>query len=269
MAWCSQDQCQGWRPDLLVNRRRAGYRLGREWYCSRPCWEQATRERLTGKPVESWPSRGLRIGDLLLSQHAVTAAALRLALAEQAITHLPLGRQLEAMGLVSSGDVLRALSTQAGVGYLASIDTTQVVEVSRPVSSAILRELGLIPLEIDPEGQRLTVASCAPVPWLALRAIDEVTGWTFEPLLVSDDDWRTLTTRTAQRDQVQAIPVGSLEEAVTQTADLAADRHSRDINVARIDPYILVRLEGRDRDENTLFHLENSMQEEPCQAVST
>lgn len=268
MARCSHDDCDGWRPDLLVTRGRAGYRLDGEWYCSRACLEQATRELLDTRSPSSWPTRGPKIGALLVSQRAVTTAALGLALREQAMTHLPLGRQLEEMGLVSSADVLRALSAQAGIGYLATIDKTQLHPVSRPLSAATLRELDLIPIDANPDDRRLRVACVAPVPWPALHAIHAVTGWTAEPLLVSDQNWEALTSTAAPPDQPQAIPVENLEDAVTLTADLARDRQTRDMTIARVDPYILVHVEGRHRDEDVLFHM-TSKQEELCLAAST
>lgn len=253
---------------MLAKRGRAGYRLDGEWYCSRCCLEQATRERLDVRAPDAWPTRGPRIGALLVSQRAVSTASLNLALREQAMTHLPLGRQLEEMGLVSSGDVLRALSAQAGVGYLTTIDRVQLHPVSEPLSPATLRELDLIPIEADAEERRLKVACVAPVPWPALHAIYEVTGWTAEPLLVSDDNWQALTANTAHKGQAQAIPVENVEDAIALTADLAGDRDTRDMSVARIDPFILVRVEGRHRDDDVLFHMTTAKQEDTCLAAS-
>lgn len=268
MARCSHDECDGWRPDVLVNRGRAGYRLDGEWYCSRQCLVQATRERLDAGSPSAWPTRGPKLGALLVSQRAVTSAALNLALREQAMTHLPLGRQLEEMGLVSAGDVLRALSTQAGVGYLTTIDPAQLQPVSGPLSAATLLELDLVPIEARHDERRLRVACVAPVPWPALHAIYEVTGWTAEPLLVSDQNWATLTEALAADDQAQAIPVENVEDAVALTADLARNRDTRDLSIARVDPYILVHVEGRHRDEDVLFHM-TPKQEELCLAAST
>ena len=268
MARCNYPECGGWRPDVLVNRGRAGYRLDGEWYCSRPCLEQATRELLDVRSPSAWPTRGPKIGALLVSQRAVTTAALNSALREQAMTHLPLGRQLEKMGLVSSGDVLRALSAQAGVGYLTTVDVSQVQLVSQPLSASTLRELDLLPIEANRADRRLRVACVAPVPWPALHAIYEVTGWTVEPLLVSDKHWEALTSTLTQADSSQAIEVKNVDDAVALTADLARNRETRDLSIARVDPYILVHVEGRHQDEDVLLHM-TSKQEDLCLAAST
>ena len=268
MARCSHDECDRWRPDMLVKRGRAGYRLDGEWYCCRQCLEQATRERLDVRSAEVWPTRGPRLGALLVSQRAVTAASLRSALRKQAVTRLPLGRQLEEMGLVSPGDVLRALSAQAGVGYLPTIDPDQLPAVSRPLSPATLWELDLVPIEAQPEDRRLTVACAAPVPWPALHAIYQVTGWTAVPLLVSDTNWHMLSDRMSRENQNQTIPVDSVENAVALTADIACDRDTRDMSVARVDPYILVHVEGRRRDDDVLFQMTTPSEEGTCLAAS-
>ena len=96
-----------------------------------------------------WPTTGPRIGSLLVHQQALSAASLRLALRSQQVTHLPLGRQLEQMGLVSEAVVLRALSRQAGVSYR--------VTVSGHATAKESGELGdVIALVNELSGRRLT-----------------------------------------------------------------------------------------------------------------
>ena len=191
MARCSRDECQRWRPDALVRRGRSGCQLDGEWYCSPACLQTAASEHLSEtQSSRRWPTTGPRIGSLLVHQQALTAASLRLALRSQLVTRLPLGRQLEQMGLVSEAVVLRALSRQAGVSYLASLDISKVRQISEPLSSATLTELGLVAINVNAADQRLKVACIAPVPWPVLRAIHRVTGWTAEPLLVADTEWQ-------------------------------------------------------------------------------
>ncbi len=270
MARCSRDECQRWRPDLLVRRRRAGCQFEGHWYCSTECLEHAASERLyeTSHRGE-WPAVGPRIGSLLVHQRALTKASLQLALRDQAVTRLPLGQQLEHMGLVTPAEVLRALSQQAGVSYLATIDVSRIRHVSEPLSSATLRELGLIALNADPDNTVLRVACKAPVPWPSLRAITSVTGWSTEPLLIADRDWDEVTQSLAEREQAQAIPVSGVDAAAAATAQLAEATHAREMSMARFDPYILVRVESRDHHEDLLLHMEGSSKEATCLVAST
>ena len=195
-----------------------------------------------------------------------------LALRSQQVTHLPLGRQLEQMGLVSEAVVLRALSRQAGVSYLATIDVSQVRQISEPLSSATLTELGLVAVDVNAADQRLKVACIAPVPWPVLRAIYRVTGWTAEPLLVADTEWQKLTIALAQKDRPQAIPVSDIAAAAALTAQMARDTRAREMTMARVDSFILVRIENQDRHKDLLLHIDTSSasnEEVPCLAVST
>ena len=272
MARCSRDECQRWRPDALVRRGRSGYQLDGEWYCSPACLQNGASEHLAdNQSARRWPTTGPRVGSLLVHRQALTAASLRLALRSQLVTRLPLGRQLEQMGLVSEAVVLRALSRQAGVSYLATIDVSQVRQISEPLSSATLTELGLVAVDVNAADQRLKVACIAPVPWPVLRAIHRVTGWTAEPLLVADTEWQRLTIALAQKDQRQAIPVSDVEDAAALTAQVARDTRAREMTMARVDPFILVRIENHDRHEDLLLHIDparSSGEEVPCPAVS-
>ena len=273
MARCNWDDCLRWRPDVLVN-RGAGYQLDGKWYCSPSCFQEAASQQLSDQRLApEWPTTGPRIGSLLVHQQALSAASLRLALRSQAVTRLPLGRQLEQMGLVSGAAVLRALSTQAGVSYLAAIDLSQVRSVTAPLPTATLGELGLVAVDVSADEKRLKVACVAPVPWSVLRAIDRVTGWTAEPLLVSDSDWQKLITALAERGQSQAIPVTDVEDAAALTTRLAHEKRAHEVIMARVDPFILVRMEHRNRHEDLLMHLDvdtssAASKEEECLAVS-
>ena len=273
MARCNWDDCLRWRPDVLVN-RGTGYQLDGEWYCSPGCLQEAASQQLSDQRLApEWPTTGPRIGSLLVQQQALSAASLRLALKSQAVTRLPLGRQLEQMGLVSRATVLRALSTQAGVSYLAAIDLSQVRRVTEPLTTATLRELGLVAVDVSADEQRLKVACVAPVRWPVLRAINRVTGWTAEPLLVSDSDWQKLMTALAEKGQSQAIPVTDVEDAAALTTKLALEKRAHEVTMARVDPFILVRMENRSRHEDLLMHLDVDTsdalsKEEPCLAVS-
>lgn len=270
MARCSRDECQRWRPDVFVRTGRAGCQLDGEWYCSPTCLERATTERLSETTGgQTWPVTGPRVGALLVHQRALTVVSLKAALRAQVATRLPLGRQLEEMGLVSQTQVLRALSAQAGVSYLATVDPSQVRLVSEPLSSATLCELGLVVVGVDATDERLKVACVAPVPWPALRAIYEVTGWATEPLLVSDRDWKILTDAQAEQVEPNAIRVNTFEDAAALTAQVARETHAREMSLARVDPYILVCIESRNHHEELLLHMSTLSKEGECLAVST
>ena len=81
-----------------------------------------------------------------------------------------------------------------------------------------------------------------------------------------------MTNALARKDQPQAIPVSDVEDAAALTARVARDTHAREMTMARVDPFILVRIENQHRHEDLLLHIDTaspSSEEVPCLAVST
>jgi hypothetical protein len=82
--------------------------------------------------------------------------------------------------------LLGALSAQAGVRYLASIDTASVRSAPGGLNGDEVRALGVVPF--GEAAGRLNVACTAPLPSAALDAMSVLMGRPIEPFLVDDDD---------------------------------------------------------------------------------
>ena len=66
-------------------------------------------------------------------------------------------------------------------------------------------------------------------------------------------------------DHSTPAAAGSFSEAL-------ADTRAREMTMARVDPFIVVRIENHDRHEDLLLHIDtasSSSEEVPCLAVST
>ncbi|MDP1569093.1 MAG: hypothetical protein Q8L86_03745 [Vicinamibacterales bacterium] len=277
MARCARTECGTWRPDLLVRYSGLGAALDGQWFCSRACLEADARVRLDKPARLSLPSLSmppLRIGVLLVHQGVITALQLRDALAAQKLSGLRLGAQLRAMGIAEARDVLRGLAAQAGVGYLTSVDPESVREAPGRLSQDAVRALSLVPIESDAELKRLRVACVAPVPRTALGALSELTGWSIEPLLVSDEHFEPLVTaygRDARgvEQRVEARTVAGIGDAAALVATAAAGRPGVKMAQARFDPYMWVRLESESRVEDVLVAMDRLHGEDACQAAPT
>jgi hypothetical protein len=273
MARCAREQCGRWRPDFLrIGAARRGVSFEEVWYCSRACFEAVTRERLIDVTT-SWSStnmraRSMRLGTVLLSQRSITADTLRAALAEQETTGLRLGEQLLIMEAVPPQELVRALAAQAGVGYVSDIDLMAVRTGPGGLSRDAVRALGVIPFEaiVHDESRRLKVACAAPLPRLAIAALRELTTWKIDPLIVRDDLWCDLLeaygTVDTERTPVVAIHPRTMVEATAHIALAVETGRAVRVQQARCDPFVWVRLEGEQANEDLLLSMDAMVKEQ-------
>ncbi len=280
MARCAREQCGRWRPDFLrIGSARRGLTFEDVWYCSRGCFEAVARERLIDATT-SWSTsnirgRSMRLGTILISNKAITGEALRAALAQQQDTGLRLGEQLLLMEAVAPHEVLRALAAQAGVGYVTDIDTMSVRTGPGGLSRDAVRALGVVPfeaIEYD-DVRRLKVACTAPLPRLALAALRELTSWSVDPLIVADDLWQELLnaygTMPTERLPVMAIHPRSMIEATEHIVHAVETGRAVRVQQARCDPFLWVRLEGSQANEDLLLSMDALVKEQSWLAEPT
>ena len=273
MARCSRRECARWRPTVLVRHELAGFRLDDAWYCSSACLELAARRRLHQArrvpPGRQVPVAPLKLGVLLIHQGVIDQPILNEALAEQRRSGLRLGAQLQRSGRIQPADALRALATQQGASYVTAIDMAAVRQAPGNLPRDAVRALGLVPFAAAEETQTLKVACVAPVPHLALSAMRELTGWTAEAYLVSDEVWPTLveaygSARAAEDRAPQSSTVQDVSDAAARVAHVARSEGAVRITQARCDPYLWVRLEGAAGAEDLLLSVDDAQEETTC-----
>jgi hypothetical protein len=235
--------------------------------------EFAARRRLrSGRPSGAVvpPVPALRLGVLLLHQGAITSTQLAKALAAQQLTGRRLGAQLQDMKLADAETVLRGLSAQAGVSYLSAVDPACVRSAPGGLSSDEVHALGVVPIQVDEANRLLIVACPAPVPRAALAALRQLTGWSPEPLLVTDADWQALSraygsTAVTRRRRVEFDRVRDVDAAAARIA-AAAREGAITITQAQDNDSTWVRVEGK----GLLTTLLVPSKEDPeCPAVTT
>jgi hypothetical protein len=253
MPRCSHDACGRMRPDFLLRYMRLGLRVDDAWFCSPSCVEAATAERLRegqrdGQPLRPVPA--LRLGVLLLHGGAVTSANLEQALRAQRATGRRLGDELVRRGAVASHNVLKALATQAGARYLSAVDPACVRQGPGGLSRDEVRALGVVPIQLLAADRIVLVACPAPLPRASLSALRQLTGWTPEPLLVTDDDLTVLmeqygAARTESPQQATAFAVvGNIADAAAKVAAAAVAERSVTVTEAHADRSIWLRING-------------------------
>ena len=100
---CAHEACARWAPGFLANRPGRGLVLDEAWYCSQPCLEAETRDRIERAPAPVAAAMGLgqnvsRLGALLVHRKLITTATLDAALARQALSGRRLGAELRGDG---------------------------------------------------------------------------------------------------------------------------------------------------------------------------
>lgn len=249
MARCSRNTCRRWRPDIVVRLAKVGIHMDGAWYCSDACVEAAATARLLDARDRSTASRrpALRLGSVLLQQRGITTRQLTEALASQRSSGLRLGAELERLGHATRETILRGLSAQCGIRYLAAIDTAAVHAAPGQLSGDEIRALGVVPFRES--GDDLFVACAAPLPRAALGALQALIGRTIEPFLVSDADLARLTDAygLAAGARAETMTVRDVEEGASRIAAAAAEAGDVTVKEARLDPFTWVRIAANGR----------------------
>jgi hypothetical protein len=249
-------------------------RFNEAWYCSRTCVEQAALRGLAqALSISSGatPRRALKLGVLLQHAGVISPAQLEMALGASEATGLRIGRQLEQLGFVTPEMVLRALATQAGISYLSAFDVNRVRNAPVALPETMVRSLGLVPFEADPDLRQAHVICAAPIPRAALRAFARLTGWTPEAYLVTDQVFEQALAayRPAEDAAIlhAAATVGNIGAAAAHVADTAVADRTVTMRHAAYDNRVWIRIEGLQRVSDLI--VTNERQEGPCRVELT
>lgn len=251
MPLCAKEDCGRWRPATMVRVARLGLRVDGKWFCSPDCVASEAADRLRAAGARSAAARGqtpLRMASLMVHMGAITPAQLKTALASQKSSGLRIGAELRRLGFADTATVLRALAAQAGISYLGAADPACVRLAPGGLCAEEVRALGVVPIRIADEEQVIAVACAAPVPWAALTALGELTGYRPVPYLVSDEDFDALASAygadlPATRPAVRAHWVDGVHDAARRIAEAAAGG-AITVSEAHVEPLTWVRVAG-------------------------
>jgi hypothetical protein len=273
MARCSHSECGRWRPDFAVRVFGLGLQVDDDWFCSNPCVEAVAVERLrAARERSSMPRRPLRrLGTIMLQERTLTLAQLTTALEVQRETRLPLGVQLQRLGFATRDAVLKALASQNGVGYLATVDLAAVRSAPGGLSPDEVDALGVVPFRA--QDNRLLVACPAPLPCAALDALESLTGFEIEPFLVIDEDFERLRKAYggARDTAAETTKVRDIAEGAARIASAAAASKAVTLREASVNAFTWVRIASQGRTSTLLVPPgpRSSQEHEPWLAATT
>ncbi len=127
------------------------------------------------------------------------------------------------MGAVDEGTITHALARQSGVGFLTRVDPAGLRQGVAGLSRHVVQALGVVPLELERDGT-LRIAAGAPLPRMAIAALQSGTGLRVRTYLVGDGLLRELL--DAYGADVAVSPTAgvgrlSAEQAARRIADAA------------------------------------------------
>ena len=237
---------------------RRGLTFDGEWFCSGGCLNAVTAHRLAAlrppRIVRTPSVPPVRLGTALVASRTITTATLDRALADQAETGLRLGAQLLASGAVEAATLTHALARQAGIGFLTHVDPSSIAHPVAGLSRTIVSALGVVPLDVERDGS-LRTAVTAPLPRMAIAALQTGTGLRVRPYLVSDqllEDLLHAYGRTATPDPPEGVGRLSAEQAARRIADAACEGRAISWHHTWGPGFAWVRLDGVSGSEDLI-----------------
>ncbi|MBY0446947.1 MAG: secretion system protein E, partial [Burkholderiales bacterium] len=171
------------------------------------------------------PVRKLPLGELLVSKGLLSEDQLRITLFEQRRSGVPLGKLMVSLGFVSEGILRDALSENLGQ---VSVDLSKILadtQAIKLVPKDVAKRHMLLPVSLDMERNKLTLAMSNPNN---LVALDQVR-------ILLKDKYELETLLAAESDLVHAIDQyygfelsidGILNEIETGVIDWASLQHA-------------------------------------------
>lgn len=153
------------------------------------------------------------IGQILVEQGYILPEQLDLALKEQTVTNLRIGEILVKNGWVTEKDLAEAISKQTNLPFVSLSMFRPMEEAIDAIPESMARRLEVVPLSIDENANKLTVAVSDPFNILALDEIRMITGMDVDVVIATlSDIKRAIETLYALRSSIDEALVEVVEE---------------------------------------------------------
>lgn len=234
--------------------------MGGRWFCTDQCLEQEIEhvvERILFKPHSmTRASHRMPLGLLLLSRGFLNKDQLQTALlTQQREPSDKLGQCLQRLGYVTERQVVAALALQWASPVLAFPEETAP---QAAVPWELLDALRIMPVRFSPTQGILYVAFSDPVDHGVLRAIEQMTGWSTSPCIVSDRVMDRLLAKmhSCERDSTHTFEnVSEPAEIARITVSYAGRIGSSEIKVSECGAHIWARLKDGPKAADILFRI--------------
>ena len=153
------------------------------------------------------------LGQILVEQGYILPEQLNLALKEQTATNLRIGETLVKNGWISEKDLAEAISKQANLPFVSLSMFRPMEEAIDAIPENMARRLEVVPLSINENSNKLTIAVSDPFNILALDEIRMITGMDVDVVIATlSDIKRAIETLYALRSSIDEALVEIVEE---------------------------------------------------------
>ena len=230
------------------------------WFCTDHCLEREIESVVEGIlfkriSVTRAPHR-MPLGLLMLSRGSLNKEQLQNALLRQRRDPSDkLGKWLQRLGYVTEKQVVAALALQWGTPVLVF---PEEIAPQHDVPWELLNALRIMPVRLVPTQGTLYVAFSDPVDHTVLKAIEQMTGWSTSPCIVSDRVMDRLLSKmhSSERDYAHTFEnVIEPAEIARITASYAGRLGTSEVKLTECGAYIWARLKDSRRDSDILFRV--------------
>jgi hypothetical protein len=230
------------------------------WFCTDHCLEReiesVVEEFLFKRGSVTRAPHRMPLGLLMLSRGPLNKDQLKTALLTQRREPSDkIGKWLQRLGYVTEKQVVAALALQWGTPVLVF---PEEIAPQSAIPWELLNALRIMPVRLAPTQGTLYVAFSDPVDHAVLRAIEQMTGWSASPCIVSDTVMDRLLSKmhSSERDYAHTFEnVIEPAEIARITASYAGRLGTSEVKLTECGAYIWARLKDGRRDSDILFRV--------------
>jgi type IV pilus assembly protein PilB len=157
------------------------------------------------------------LGQILLEQGYILPEQLEMALKEQTATNLRIGEILVKNGWVTEKDLAQAISKQTKYPFVSLSMFRPMQEAIETIPESMARRLEVVPLSIDANANKLTIAISDPFNILALDEIRMITGMDLEIMIATlSDIKRAIESFYSVKSSIDRALIEVVEEESTE-----------------------------------------------------
>ncbi|MBC7322737.1 MAG: Flp pilus assembly complex ATPase component TadA [Acetomicrobium sp.] len=157
------------------------------------------------------------LGQILLEQGYILPEQLEMALKEQTATNLRIGEILVKNGWVTEKDLAQAISKQTKYPFVSLSMFRPMQEAIDTIPESMARRLEVVPLSIDENANKLTIAISDPFNILALDEIRMITGMDLDIMIATlSDIKRAIESFYSVKSSIDRALIEVVEEESTE-----------------------------------------------------